>query len=648
MQGVTILASTVIAESAAAGNFPAVRGETVQNYYLEQFQNNMQQYKAAIEAAQTPEDAQKLVLLARERVKRAYCTFPAVKCDLAAKKLGEIKHSSGVTIEKITFRSRSNFTVTANFYRPAGTAEKYPVVLLLAGHSLSGKAYTNYALAALNLANKGIAAFAIDPIHQGERIQYTGQNPGLTVGHNIINRHLLPIGENFSQWRVYDAMRAVDYLCSRSDVDAKRIGVTGCSGGGTLTSMAAGCDERFAAVAPSCYITTFLRNVANELPVDAEQMPYDLAANGGEMADLLLTYAPRPVRILAQERDFFDVRGAHETYAMLKKLYTLLGKPENITLVVGPDKHGFSPTHRQAAYEFFTGTFLGKSSAAEDISQAIAQEELACLSEAGVLGIADEKTLLQIVLDRIEEYKKLRSSRRKLSLEEMQKELCRLMRIDAVKQTPEYRVLRFFKPDGQDIHIARFGVESEKNMCVTLFAARAEYDLTSKSDVLLYLPAVGCRQELVKLLPEDEKTSVFGLDYRGIGELEPNSCDQPPVVRYLAAPYNYDYHFSALGLLLGKPIIGGRVNDVLNAIKLLQSKGAKNITLRAAGVSKTVAILAAILSDVPVKLELEGDIMTYENACKERITPYLQSFIVPGILQITDLDELLELQKSRF
>ena len=647
MKGVCIIAAAAASDLAAA-NYPAVRGETVQNYYLEKFQSNMQQYRAAIDKAQTFEDAQKLVLLARERVKKAYGIFPA-KCDLDPEITGIVKHPSGVTIEKITFQSRKNFTVTANFYRPAVKLDKYPAVLLLAGHSLSGKNYSVYATTALNLANHGVAVLTVDPIHQGERIQYTGVNPGLTVGHNILNRHLLPIGENFSQWRVYDAMRAVDYLISRGDVDAQRIGVTGCSGGGTLTSMAAACDERFAAAAPSCYITTFLRNVENELPVDAEQMPYELLANGGEMADLLLAYAPRPVRILAQERDFFDVRGARETYEMLKKLYKLLGKEENITLVVRPDTHGMSLTHRQAIYEFFTGTFLDQSVNTELIDQVPDKSELCCLPESGVLGIPGEKSLPQIVIERIEELKAIRKQR-KLTLPEMQQTLCKLMRIEQGVTVPEYRILRFFKPNAdKDVHVARFGIESEKGMLVTLFAARSEYNLTSCENALLYLPLTGCRQELNALLElEKENMSVFGLDYRGIGELEPNSCDQPEVVRYLAAPYNYDYHYSSLGLLLGKPIIGGRVKDVLSAIKLLQSKGAKNITLRAAGVSKTVAILAAILSDIPVKLELEGEVVTFEQACKERITPYLQSFIVPGILQVTDLDELLEMQDSRF
>lgn len=646
MQAVMIISASAVVELPAAGT-PSVRGETVQNYYLDLFKNNMQNYRAAIDAAETADDAKKLVMQARKRIQRSF-PRPAVKCDLAPRITGEIKHPSGVTVEKVCFKSRENFTVTCNFYRPKGDGKKFPAVVLLAGHSLVGKAAEKYAVAALNLAIKGIAVLAIDPIHQGERIQYTGPNPGLTVGHNIINRHLLVLGENFAQWRVFDAMRGVDYLLSRDDVDGSRIGATGCSGGGTLTSLLAACDERLAAAAPSCYITTFLRNVENELPVDAEQMPYELLLDGGEMADLLLAYAPRPVRILAQEKDFFDVRGARETYEMLKKLYTLLGKPENISLAVGPDGHGMSLHHRQNIYDFFTRTFLSRASSEESITSAIDTEDLKCLPEGGVLQLPGEKSLLQIVNERV----KLCAEKRKkynYTLPEIQTKLRDLLRIAPIKIIPDYRVLRFMVLDSaQPKHIARFAVETEKNMLVTLFSAVGEYHLASQKDALLYLPGAASRDEFASLLPETEKCSVFALDYRGIGELEPNGCDQAPAVRKLDAPYNYDYHFSSLGLLLGKPIIGGRVQDVLSVIELLVSKGAENITLRAAGVSKPVAILAAILSPRPVKLELAGEVISYAQATQQRITPYLQSFIVPGILEVTDLDELLELQNDRF
>src|SRR5438093_10152959 len=63
--------------------------------------------------------------------------------------------------------------------------------------------------------------------------------------------------------------------------------------------------------------------------------------------------APKPIIILAKEKDFFDVRGSLEAFARLKRLYTLLGAPDNIQLQIGPTEHGYSQENREAMYRFF-------------------------------------------------------------------------------------------------------------------------------------------------------------------------------------------------------------------------------------------------------------------------------------------------------
>ena len=73
------------------------------------------------------------------------------------------------------------------------------------------------------------------------------------------------LGEFFGMWRAWDGIRALDYLLRRPEVDKARVGLTGNSGGGTMTSWLWALDERFTMAAPSCFITTFERNLANEL-----------------------------------------------------------------------------------------------------------------------------------------------------------------------------------------------------------------------------------------------------------------------------------------------------------------------------------------------------------------------------------------------
>ena len=166
------------------------------------------------------------------------------------------------------------------------------------------------------------------------------------------NQQLL-VGEFFGSWRAWDGIRALDYLLTRPEVDPTRVGVTGNSGGGTMTTWLCGLEQRWTMAAPACFVTTFRRNFENELPADSEQCPPGILAMNLDHADFLAALAPKPIVILAKEKDFFDVRGSEEAFQKLKKLYTLLGAPENIKLYTGPTEHGYSIENREAMYQWF-------------------------------------------------------------------------------------------------------------------------------------------------------------------------------------------------------------------------------------------------------------------------------------------------------
>ena len=187
----------------------------------------------------------------------------------------------------------------------------------------------------------GYVVLIFDPIGQGERLQYghveKDHRPGVGVGEHLLagNQQFL-VGEFFGSWRAWDGIRALDYLLTRPEVDPKHVGITGNSGGGTMTTWLCGVEPRWTMAAPGCFVTTFRRNLENELPADTEQCPPRALALGLDHADFLAAMAPKPVIILAKEKDYFDVRGAEEAYARLKQLYGLLGAEENISLHIGP------------------------------------------------------------------------------------------------------------------------------------------------------------------------------------------------------------------------------------------------------------------------------------------------------------------------
>src|SRR5207244_5208804 len=92
-----------------------------------------------------------------------------------------------------------------------------------------------------------------------------------TTEHTLIGTGALLVGWSAASLRIWDGIRSLDYLAARPEVDPKRLGCTGNSGGGTLTSYLLALDERIVAAAPSCYLTSLERLFATIGPQDAEQ-----------------------------------------------------------------------------------------------------------------------------------------------------------------------------------------------------------------------------------------------------------------------------------------------------------------------------------------------------------------------------------------
>jgi len=258
-------------------------------------------------------------------------------------------------LERVLFESRPRFVVTANLYLPLEQDAPAPGILIPCGHAAEGKAYETYRRAAVHLAMKGFAVLVYDPVGQGERVQYwtdDGSRPLLGAGtaeHFADGNLCYLLGTNLAQFRVWDGMRALDYLCTRPEVDANRLGCTGNSGGGTLTTYLAAMDNRLKAVAPCCYVTTLRRRFLSRQIADPEQNLLPLVAAGMEIADLLALFAPRPLLIGAARQDFFPIEGARHVRRELRTLYRLFGMEDRLAMVEVDEPHGWTLGLRQAA-----------------------------------------------------------------------------------------------------------------------------------------------------------------------------------------------------------------------------------------------------------------------------------------------------------
>jgi cephalosporin-C deacetylase-like acetyl esterase len=238
----------------------------------------------------------------------------------------------GFRIVKVMYDSQPNFPVTALLYLPdsgsLAASGKLPAIIIAPGHGATGKV-GDYQSAA-PFARNGFAVLSYDPIGQGERIQYLDPaHPEVDLATRSTGEHaeagLQPtlIGDAVARYFAWDGMRAVDYLLSRPEIDANRIGAYGCSGGGAMTALLGGVDPRVHAVATACYFTSFDTLLPSIGAQDAEQSIPGFLASGLSFPDWIEAYAPRPYAMVGTVSDMFPWAGFLKTATEARRFYSL-------------------------------------------------------------------------------------------------------------------------------------------------------------------------------------------------------------------------------------------------------------------------------------------------------------------------------------
>ena len=304
----------------------------------------------------------------REALRKVIGSFPE-KTPLNVEVTG-VYVEEGFRMEKVVYESMPGYHVTAGLFIPDG-AEKAPAVIYCSGHTENGFRSDVYQWVILNLVKKGFVVLAVDPVGQGERWQYfdpdTGQSAvgGPTLEHSYPGTQAFLAGLSLAKYMIWDGIRSVDFLETRAEVDATRIGITGRSGGGTQSSYIAAMDDRITAAAPECYITSYQRLLESIGPQDAEQNFYHGIAEGVDHLDILLARAPKPTMMITTTRDFFSIQGARETFSRAQKAWKALGSEDTVCMVEDNAPHASTVKNREAMYAFFQ-KHLGLPGSSED------------------------------------------------------------------------------------------------------------------------------------------------------------------------------------------------------------------------------------------------------------------------------------------
>jgi hypothetical protein len=325
-----------------------------------------------IAAINTLADWQKRQELIRRTFSEVVGPFPD-KTPLNAKITRTI-NKVGYRVEHIVYESQPGFYVTSSMFIPSGLKKnsKAPVVIYVSGHSNDGYRSPAYQQVILNLVKKNFIVFAFDPVGQGERLEYfdvkTGKSMfnGPTTEHSYPGAQVFINGSSMARYMIWDGIRAVDYLISRKEVDATRIGITGRSGGGTQSAYISALDDRIAAAAPECYITNFTRLIQSIGPQDAEQNFFGGIICGLDHPDFFLVRAPKPSLMITTTRDMFSIQGVRETEKEVSRIYKAYGKEENFSRTEDDAPHASTKKNREAMYAFFQKHFNNPGSPADE------------------------------------------------------------------------------------------------------------------------------------------------------------------------------------------------------------------------------------------------------------------------------------------
>lgn len=290
----------------------------------------------------------------RNQLLKSWGGFPKEHCPLEPRIVGTIQRD-GYRIEKLLLQTRPGITMTANAYVPDGEGRR-PAVLCVHGHWRLAKSEPTVQSRCHGLAKLGFFVLMVDAFGAGER----GLGPALGEYHGeMVAATLFPAGLPLSGLQVYENMRAVDYLETRPEVDADRIGITGASGGGNQTMYAGAFDERFKCVVPVCSVGTYQAYLGAACCL-GEVVP--AAMSYTEEWGVLSLVAPRALMLVNATRDAFQfsVGEAKKSLAKARHVFGLFDADDNARHAIFESKHDYNQPMREAMYGWMTKHLKGE------------------------------------------------------------------------------------------------------------------------------------------------------------------------------------------------------------------------------------------------------------------------------------------------
>jgi cephalosporin-C deacetylase-like acetyl esterase len=458
-----------------------------------------------------------------------------------------------------------------------------------------------------------------------------------TGEHSEASVQTMLTGDHIARYFVWDALRGIDYLTGRRDIDSQRIGAFGCSGGGTVTAYLAALDDRVKAAEVACYITSYDELLPQIGPQEAEQTIPGFIEQGLGFADWVEMAAPRPYAIISTTEDMFPFAGARESEGEARRIYTLYGAEARLAWITGPGRHGnLRPVYAQIMGFFLR--WLSDSTETPEVEALPAPpaQELLCtrtgqvstsLGGATVFTLNRERAGLPRVrqpLTTRPEFLRFRERlieqvRRVAGISDDGGVTAAVVRVVSTEKKETYRVETVAFPGAT-------GIELTGRLAIPDGPRR-------KPGVLLLQPDASGESDMAALAGSGDVVLAL--------QLLPGTKDEGEQKSALLGPF---YLTTLRALLVGKTLVGLRAADVMRAADWLASRAdvdSTQVEARGKGADGIVLLHAALLDERIRSVRLEQTLVSYRMAVNDPAPRDLAQSVIPGVLRHYDLDDLV-------
>lgn len=259
-------------------------------------------------------------------------------CSKEKPEYSKIRKFDGYTVQNFRLKTANGHTVCGSIYAPTSKG-KHPQIICPNGHFSNGRYGKVQQLRLGTLARMGAICVDYDLWGWGESADEVGSK-----AHQTPEAHVM---------QALNGIRILDWMIQRKDVDTKRIGVNGGSGGGTQTVLLTVIDDRFTAANPVVSVSSWFDGGC---PCESG-MPIQLAGGGTCNAELAAMFAPKPMMLVSDGGDWTSTTPELE-YPYLQRIYGFYGATDKVSNIHLPkERHDFGDNKRNAVYKFFIDTF---------------------------------------------------------------------------------------------------------------------------------------------------------------------------------------------------------------------------------------------------------------------------------------------------